>query len=213
MALVDSVDKIVTAYFASVTAETFTYKGKTYDPRPLRVSPGIFRGFTCPAMCGGCCPRFSLDYLPSEPKPSIPLVERTIEFNGRAVKLLSDKQDDHAERFCRNLSRVDGRCGIHGRQPFSCDFELIRFITFKDPARANYVTQKKFGRGWAMMRIDGERGALCGITEPTAETVADNVRKLRRLDEWTTHFGLRTKLAPIIDWVASGPHTSDLIEE
>ena len=66
----DFIDKIVTRYFACVTGEEFTYKGKTYKPRPLRISPLIFRGYTCPAVCGACCTRFSLDYLPQERHPT-----------------------------------------------------------------------------------------------------------------------------------------------
>jgi hypothetical protein len=65
----DSVDKIMTAYVAAVCAEPFTYKRKHYPVKKLVVSPLILRGFTCPPMCGGCCPTFSLDYLPDERTP------------------------------------------------------------------------------------------------------------------------------------------------
>jgi hypothetical protein len=66
MPYTDSVDKIVTVYLASVCKKQIHYKGRIYTPKPLTVSPLIFRGFTCPANCGGCCPRFTLDYLPSD---------------------------------------------------------------------------------------------------------------------------------------------------
>jgi hypothetical protein len=66
MPCTDSVDKIVTVYLASVCKKQIHYKGRIYTPKPLTVSPLIFRGFTCPANCGGCCPRFTLDYLPSD---------------------------------------------------------------------------------------------------------------------------------------------------
>ena len=35
----DSVEKIITRYFATVTTVPFSYKGKTFDPQPLKVSP------------------------------------------------------------------------------------------------------------------------------------------------------------------------------
>lgn len=219
MAMVDSVDKIVSIYVACVASEPFEYKGKVYNPKPLQVSPLIFRGFTCPAGCGGCCPRFSLDYLPYEPLPEgVNLEPRTVTMttNGgvHEIQILSDKQDDHKNHHCRNLNMDDGRCGIHGRQPFSCDFELIRFLEFAPTEvrdARSVVTQKLFGRGWAMLRVDGERGALCEMTPADAHTQAETLRKLRRLQEWSAHFGIRTKLGTIMEWVASGPHNEPLI--
>lgn len=200
MAERDSLDKIVTSYFATFTTQEFEWRGKTYCPRDLWVSPGIVRGFTCPAGCGGCCPRFSLDYIPNadEPLPqSYPLKRRLVEFDGREVEVFSDMQDDHNGLKCKNLNHESGRCGIHGFQPFSCDFELLRSITFSASDRTN-ITQKLFGRGWAMMRVDGERGALCEMTPADADTIADVRRRLTRLTRWMTHFGLDTSRVQIV---------------
>ena len=44
----DTLGNSVTSYFATLTAEPFSYGGKEYLPRELYVSPGIVRGFTCP---------------------------------------------------------------------------------------------------------------------------------------------------------------------
>lgn len=212
MAHTDSLNKIIGTYFACVTAEPFEYKNKMYFPKTLRVSPGIFRGYTCPEGCGGCCPRFSLDYLPEEPKPESPFIkERLIRFNGREVPIFSDLQDDHAAHHCRNLEQSNGRCRIHGVHPFSCDFELTRFMEFADARRPNGLTTKLYGRGWALLRVDGERGAKCEITPANAASTADLVRKLRRLELWCSHFGLSTKLPQLIDWCESGPHDSPLV--
>lgn len=190
MAERDSLDKIVTSYFATLTNQTFTWKGKEYHPRVVWVSPGIVRGFTCPEGCGGCCPRFSLDYIIPDGVPAgHPLTMRAVDFNGQKVEVWSDMQLDHENPKCRNLNFDNGRCGIHGSQPFSCDFELLRSVMQKDSPRAMF-TQKLFGRGWAMMRVDGERRALCEMTPPDDATVADVVRRLSRLELWMTHFGL-----------------------
>ena len=103
----DSVDKIVMQYFGAVTAQTFEYKGETYGVPRLTVSPLLLRGYTCPAGCGGCCPRFSLDYLPQEDQPR-GTRPRTVKFNGYEVIIWSDTQEDHASDRCRNL-RAEAR--------------------------------------------------------------------------------------------------------
>jgi Fe-S-cluster containining protein len=201
MPYADSVDKIVIVYLASVCSEPFRYKGVLYKPKPLTVSPLIFRGFTCPQRCGGCCPRFTLDYLPSEAAP-YELEEREIDINGRVVSIRSDTQKLNRDHRCRNLDKQTGRCLIYGRHPFSCDFELIRFISHKDQA---YITQKLFARGWAMKRVDGGRGALCEMLPADSSTVAEVIRKLERLKQWAVHFGIETHLDEIMAWVKDGP--------
>lgn len=202
MAHTDSIDKIVSSYFAAITRKSFCYKGKNYEPKDLIVSPLLFRGFTCPENCGGCCPRFSLDYLPDETQP-YGLEERIVEFDGKQIPIYSDEQTDHQDHHCRNLRRDDGRCGIHGKQPFSCDFELIRCIHFDDKT---VLTQKLFGRGWAFLRTDGERGARCEMTPVSKETVAEVIRKLKRLKQWAEHFKLIHCLDTVIEWAELGPH-------
>lgn len=200
MAYADTIDKVVN-YFHSVTNEPFDYKGETYEPMVLQVSPNLLRGFTCPAMCGGCCPKFSLDYIDSEPKPyDIP--SRVIRFNSKDVVIWSDMQKEpSSDGKCHNLNRENGRCNIHGMQPFSCDFELVRFRVYTKLGKS-LALNSLFGRGWAMKRVDGGRGALCEIIPPSPETVADVRRKMVRLKEWTDHFGLNnTKLPDIISWI------------
>lgn len=204
--LADSVDKIVTIYFGSLCAEAFTYKGTVFNPAPLVVSPLLLRGFTCPEQCGGCCPRFSLDYLPSERCPP-GLSARTIRIDDREVRIYSDLQDDHRRHFCRHLKPDDGRCRIYRMRPFSCDFELIRFVR-RDTGTV--LTQKLFGRGWAMVRVDGGRGARCEMLPPSPDATAEVMRKLNRLEQWAEHFGVRVHTHTILAWIQDGPHNEPL---
>lgn len=195
----DSVDKIVTRYFACLTREPFTFKERAYEPRPLAVSPLLLRGYTCPPGCGGCCHiRFTLDYLPSELRPA-GLEPREIPFNGKKVRVYSDLQRENTENVCHHLNLEDGRCGVYKRRPFSCDFELIRTLEYTN--RPNVLTQKLFGRGWNMKRIDGERGALCTMLPADEETTAEVVRKLGRLAQWAKHFGIRTWAETIVELI------------
>jgi Fe-S-cluster containining protein len=200
----DSVDKIITRYFSCITNEEFEYKGQVYKPKTLMVSPYLFRGFTCPAGCGACCKAYTLDYLPepTETHP-YPLETRMIHFDGRRITIYSDL-NDHGGYYCHNLNQENGRCTIHGKHAFSCDFELTRFLVF-DEKTPNRLTSKLYGRGHAMTRVDGTKGSMCDMLPPTQETADDVLRKLKRLRNWCEHFGLKHKLDRIIKHVSDGP--------
>lgn len=223
MVQVDSVDKIVDAYFSCVAAEEFVYKKKTYKPRELRVSPQIFRGFTCPPGCGACCFKFSLDYIPSERsrvREHVPgLVKRSIEFNGRAVSVWSDFQAENETKRCKHLTG-EGRCGLyrqsreegsHGMQPFTCDFELVRFSRAADDDGVNYVNTRLFGRAWAMTRIDDQKGAMCTMTPADKKNIPALMIRFTSLKAWCEHFGLAHNVDAILKYIESGPWEQPLI--
>jgi len=215
---VDSVEKIVERYFSATTLDIFTFKKKEFVPKKLRVSAGIFvRRMTCVAKCGACCQKFSLDYIPCEidllsSESRKRLEKREVSFN-RGVEVWSDRQEDNEGYSCRHLKMDDGRCGIHGSHPFTCDFELLRFYHFEDPNDPERLDHRPFGRGWAMKRIDGERGALCEWRDQCSdpEWISDLSRKLKRLKDWADHFGIETTIGRIIEWVERGPHQRPLI--
>jgi hypothetical protein len=196
MAMLDSMDKIITRYFSTVTNEEFVYKKQTYTPKLLIVSPLLFRGFICPEKCGACCPRFSLDYLPFEDKPK-QAQERIVNFNRKNYTVFSDLQVDHNNYHCRNLNMNTGRCKIHTHNPFSCDFELIRPL-LSDVNNA--LMTRMFGKGWNMKKIDNCRGALCKLTPATKESINNVIRKLKRLEKWCNYFGIDNKCESIIKW-------------
>jgi Fe-S-cluster containining protein len=198
VAFSDSVDKIVTTYFAGFTLYPFVYKRKEYLPKPLRVSPSLARGLECPPMCAGCCPRFSLDYLPFEDAP-YELQERQVVVNGKEFTVLSDIQEPGWH--CKNVIKETGRCGIHGKQPFSCDFEIIRMKHFNQLSTPNQILTAPFGRAWQLLRVDDGRGALCGVTPISKENAIEAARKLKRCHEWMQYFELPSKLQSIVNWL------------
>lgn len=208
----DSLQKVIGVYVATIASEPFTWGQLRIEPRPLQVSPLLFRGYTCPPGCGGCCPRFSLVYLP-EPleKHPYPLTfKHTVIINGQEKVLYEDPQpgDDH---FCQNLNRENGRCGIYHARPFSCDFELTRFMVSKDISRPNHLMTRLFGRGWSFLRVDGERGAKCEILAEIPEHKEDVIRKLKRLKAWTDYLGVKTYIDDIIAWSDFGHHNKPLM--
>lgn len=204
MSMADSFDKVVMTYFAGVTALPFEYKGKVYHPKPLKVSASFFHEYTCKLGCAGCCPRFSLDYLPSEVRPDYPHQLRMVKINGREIPLYSKLQKPEAgRRFCDNVNMETGACMIHGKQPFSCDFETLRFIHYHDHT---WLGTRPYGRGWNMMRVDGKRGALCEFPKRATEAaLEEGFRKLTRLQQWTDHAGLVTYIPEVLRWVVTRP--------
>jgi hypothetical protein len=199
----DSVNKIVFTYLAAVTKRPFQVKDKTVNPMPLLVSHTLARGYTCPPLCGACCPIFSLDYLPFEDMPK-GVSERLFELDGKHVQVYSDLQNDNPGSHCGHLTELDARCEIHLVRPFSCDFEVIRCYMGK-ALPYNRIGVGPYGRAHALTKFDSTKGTLCTIQEPTADSVRDNVRKLRRLEMWTTHFGLtETWIPDLIKYLEEG---------
>lgn len=199
----DSVDKIVTRYFGCLTKEPIEYKKVIYKPKAVTVSPLLLRGFTCPSNCGGCCSsKYTLDYLPNEnPKPK-GIKPRLIEVNGKKYKIFTEPNEEPKDKIgCKYLNEDNGRCNTYESRAFSCDFELIRTLEFSQDHRPHMITQKLYGRGWNMMRIDGERGAKCEMTPVNKETTEEVLRKLKRLLEWTNYFEVKTWVPEIINLI------------
>lgn len=220
----DGVDWIVERYFSVVSTTPFSYKGRTFNPRTLYISPSIARSVECPEMCGACCLagnlKSSLDYLPKEkPKKNTKLLhvhERQILITHQedvSITLFSDFQVNNSDECCSGLRVSDGRCEFYPNRPFNCDFALIMTnIPKSPPAR---MSTRHFGRSWAMKRVDGNRGALCRFHGPAMEHRSEVIRKLTRLQEWCNHFGFQTTKVPAIikwlnDWVQV-PETGLLI--
>ncbi len=196
----DSVEKIITSYFAGVTLEPFTYKNKEYFPKSLVLTRNLLRGYSC-NNCGGCCGiKFSLDYLPSDSTPK-GVKGRIINFNGRDIKILSDMQENNDTKRCQYNSMETGYCTVHTMRPFSCDFELTRFTLSALEHKCNYASVRLYGRGWNLTRIDGQKGAKCEIRPMSAHDKKDLIRKFLRLQTWCEYFGIKNKCKQIIEFI------------
>ncbi len=197
MAYNDSFDKIVDTYFSTFNREEFVWKNKTYTPKNFYANENLAKTHRCYKDCGGCCCKFSLDYIPSEP---LPYEEgfKTKEAFGK--KYFSDEQEPGWH--CKHLIKENGFCGIHGKHPFSCDFEAIRIHKFKESD--NRVSVAPFGRAWALLKVDGQRGGICTFDEPTQEGANESARKLKRLKEWMDYFEIKHCVDDVIEWLESG---------
>lgn len=212
----DSTDKVFN-YLHCVSKETLTYKGQIYPPKPLYVSPQIFHEFGCVANCGGCCSRFSLDYLPTEAQPENEVLqEKAVSINDTTIILNSIHQYYVAKEKCKFLN-TEGRCNIHKNHPMSCDIAPLQFVNRKD---SNWVGVKPYGRRWNMLIMDGSRGALCEFSKnATEEARVDAIRKFKRIQQWADAFGIQTNIDLILDYasmirteplIISVPHDSNL---
>lgn len=212
---VDSLNKLAYA-FKCVARQDFTFNGKFYAaPASIYISPLIFRKSWCPPMCAACCPRFSLDWIPEEERPSNIAGTRDVECNGSVKYLYSYIQhpNDGPSRFCDNVIPDTGMCGIHDNVPLSCDLPLLTFMVPTGTDRCHRIIGKKFSRAWNMMRLDGARGADCRIEDHAAalaEGKRDVVRKFKRMLKWCDYFRIPTHLPEIIAWCEEGPHEEPL---
>jgi Fe-S-cluster containining protein len=173
----------------------------------LILSKMFFRSYSCPAKCGACCFKFSLDYFEGPrwekfkelyPQQVKRFEKRTVD----GVTVYTDAQQDNEDRFCRNLNKTTGRCKIHGSNPFTCEFELLRFVTHKD-ANKSYLMTRLYGRGWNMLRIDGKRGAMCEILPFKKEKFHRDIELLEELNEIGLRFKMKTKLSKVISYLKS----------
>lgn len=203
----DTLDKIVGTYLPAVAHEPIEYKGKKYQPKPLVVSPNLIRGFTCPPLCGACCGSFSLDYLPDE-SPTSEAAPRVVQVNGNVYLVKSDRQADVGDRWCRNLDKTNGRCLVYDLRPMACDFELIRFLVYTDKV---ILTQKLYGRAWAMTRLNGSKGTCCEMLSPSGSAADEVLRKLSRLEEWADLFQIPTRISAIKLWIRNGDYQRPLV--
>lgn len=197
---VSTIYKIASAYFKAFALENFALDGETIKvPSETVISPLLWRGYTCPAMCGGCCFKFSLLWIPSESTPDNNTFypEKHYSFNGKRIKFYEDDQLDNPNKMCKHLQKEDGRCGIHGKHPFACDFELIKILHKKNDK--TWVGTKLFGRGHAYKAVDGVKGAKCTITPVDDQSINDVLRKLGRLKQWMDYCGIENSLAQVIE--------------
>lgn len=215
----DSVDYIVSQYFGTLTKVPFTYKGKTYQPHPLVVSPLMFRDFNCPSGCGACCNM--VVYLPYIPLESIAPEFRgewvEVEFNGSKFRIFQDRQDDRTLTHCRYLRTEDGRCSLHrfqgeGReQPLGCDISYIA-TNIQEGVKPSRMINRLPGRLSARKRVtDGGRGGLCTMSNFSKDTIPELLRKLDRVKVWLEYFRLTETIEPELrHWIETGPHSEPL---
>lgn len=187
MAYWDSIEKIKT-YIQAVQKDE------------LILSVNFFRDYSCPSGCGGCCPKFTLDYFKGKRwdlfKKTYP--KQVHKFEKRKVNksiVYSNFQRNNESKKCEYLNLKNGRCKIHKSNPFSCEFELNKFLVRGEKA---YLMNKLFGRGWAMMRVDGKRGALCEMKPFNFEKYQTDIKLLVELRNIAVSFGEKVPLLELV---------------
>jgi hypothetical protein len=148
-----------------------------------------------------------LDWLPFEDH-SEATIERNISINGKEYLVYtSPAPKKNLDRWgvgrCSKLDEYTGFCKIHGRHPFSCDFETIRILRYKTHS---WLGNRIFGRWWAYTRApSGEKRSLCEYHPATEESRQESIRKLKRLKMWVDYFELDTHLDAVIGWAQNIP--------
>jgi len=171
----------------------------------LILSKLFFRDYTCPANCGACCPKFSLDYFegPRWDKFKEIYPDKVENFEKRIVNgvtVYSDKQKDNDKHHCKHLNMEDGRCGIHESNPFTCEFELMRFVTRQSEGKSLLIN-KLFGRGWNLTRIDGGKGARCEMLDFNYDKLLKDIALLEELNNIAEKWSMDTQLPKVIKYL------------
>lgn len=178
---------------------------KSSSLKKLILSRLFFRDYSCKVNCEGCCPKFSLDYFEGYrwkkfkrlyPEEAKFFTERTV--NG--ITVYSDMQKDNESKYCRHLDMEKGLCGIHESNPFTCEFELMRFVTTESKS-SSILINKLFGRGWNLTRIDGEKGALCEMKDFDYDKLIRDIELLEELNEIGKMWKMYTKLPRVIKYL------------
>jgi len=188
----DSVEKVA-SYLKAANADEVVLSSK------------FFRDYTCPSGCGGCCPKFTLDYVegPRLDKLRATYPEAAARLKPRQTKtghtIWTDAQSDNDTRWCRHLRQEDGRCGIHEANPFTCEFELLKLNVTQGKGR---IINKLFGRGWSLLRVDGERGAKCEMLPYDGSKLTRDVALLDELRDWAPVLGYDEGVLPrVVGWL------------
>lgn len=201
----DVFEKYMAVYFVAFSKVPITYNGITTNPKPLYVSPDVFRGFTCPAMCGACCRRGTLDYLPSETRPTQATL-RTLTVNSQNFDIYSDMQNDHSSMFCRHLNPADARCNIYEDRPMACDFPLLQCMEMRKAKVPHFqIHCKLFARSWHYTKITGQKDTACDMLPITPQSTADTQRRFRRVKDWMDYLQLDNWMNDVIAWANRSP--------
>ena len=193
----DTMEKVIGTYLWSVTKFPFIYNGEIFTPpKRLLVSPTVFRKFTCPEVCGACCHGVTLDYFSAlEAPPCLykELKEHYVKINNESVSMFS-YLGNHNKK-CNLLSYDLGRCSCYKFRPFACQFEPLKFIRRREDV---YFMKRGYGRAWALTKVTGEKGTLCGF-EPSFSDFDDDVKLLHMLEKIAARFNLKTRIGAILD--------------
>jgi len=183
-------------FISCFSTEEFTVDGVLYKPpKKLVISNCFFRSYTCPPNCGGCCKSVSLlyfdhnisDFLKQYPELKSDISARIITVNNQRKSCYVLKNGDAKQ--CRFNRPEDGRCLIHKAHPLLCRFELKKFIHRKDKT---FFTKRLPGRGWLF-------NAQCKMTPFEREAFEQDISELREVEEIAKTFGIKNKIAQVIE--------------
>jgi Fe-S-cluster containining protein len=174
------------------------------DKDILHFSPLFLRTLKCNKFCGGCCPKFSLDYIKDSQRwrnfvEQYP--EKVQFFEERKCDnavYMSYTQVDNTGYYCNFLDKQNGLCTIHTSNPFHCEFEIIKLRgqnEFDIPNdRLVQVSKKPFSEADTFKCVDGTIGAKCEIEGFNKSTFLRDIEMLKELQEHYVHHFLQKNI-------------------
>lgn len=174
------------------------------DKDILHFSPLFLRTLKCNKFCGGCCPKFSLDYIKDSKR-----WKKFVEEYPEKVKFFEERRCDNATYmsytqvdnigyYCNFLDKQNGLCTIHTSNPFHCEFEIIKLRgqnEFDIPnERLVQVSKKPFSEADTFKCVDGTIGAKCEIETFNTLAFQRDIEMLKELQEHYVHHFLHKNI-------------------
>lgn len=200
----DSQDKVL-VFLQGLCSRPIMYKGRALAVHPLKVSPRLFQRVVCPGDCGACCNLvYTKDWLPTQPHPK-DVIMRQVSVDGHRFPILTHVDDTRPCGYIDSQSR----CTIHTMNPLACRLPLCHMMLFRD----RYVlTTRIYGRGWALTRGNGVKGALCKLE--TTNAVPHLVKLFEELFLYADHYKVKLDRAKqVMDYIVKGPQTKPIVIE
>lgn len=176
------------------------------------LSPMFFRDYSCFENCGSCCNHsgISLEYIEDSDRwrlfkqnhpEEASLFYQVVDESG--VLIMRYRQEQAPVKTRCHFLNDKGRCNVHDSYPFPCGFAFSKFKDLTSSRNQSRLTTEQYGRAWNFTRLDGTKGAMCGMLGFNFEKFLKDLQNLKELREYAIKLGIKTKLKYIIEYLDS----------
>jgi len=175
------------------------------------ISPMFFRDYSCFENCGSCCnhSNISLEYILDSDRwrlfqtnhPEEAKLFYEVKDEESSTVVMRYRQEHAPIKTRCHFLNDNGRCSVHDSYPFPCNFAFSKFKDLTTSRNQARLTTEQYGRAWNFTRLDGTKGAMCGMLGFNYEKFLKDLQNLKELREYAIKLGIKTKLKYIIEYL------------